>query len=238
MPSGPNKIFNAKLARTAALAAGLVSIGLLALMALSHPAAILAQVPWPTPPPAPVGIFPQVIPSSRITPVAAPPTPGSIAVKIDPIFAGPVPRVPPRPSAIIATSEPVPERRITLYLDAGVLDRTLQLTYEPLKVTQVPQTELGRHIQRAFQLSTYDQNASPVSPTFRYPLRLQLVVADLELASAGDDPARLYLAQFNPQNNRWIPLVTTYRPANATILARILQPGLFALIAQPAPVPR
>ncbi|MFH1140693.1 MAG: hypothetical protein V1724_03250, partial [Chloroflexota bacterium] len=95
-----------KIRRVAALIAWPGILVLLALfMGLFGPGAAVAQVPWPTPPPAPLGSFPLVVPASEIIQVPAPASPGSIAITVDPIFAGPVPRIPPRPSAIFVTGE-------------------------------------------------------------------------------------------------------------------------------------
>ena len=223
--------------RTAALIAWPTSLGLIALLvSLLGPSAARAQTPWPTPPPAPIGAFPQVIPASEITPVPAPTSPGSIALQVDPIFAGRVPRIPPRPSTTILSGEADTQDRITLHIDAGAIDRTLQLSYEPLAIDQVSHVESGRQIQRAFRLQAYDQTASVMTVPFQYPVRLSLHVQARELATTSNDPARLLLARFDTQHNRWLPLVTTYQATDATLMVRILQPGLFALIAQPPPV--
>ena len=228
-----------KLWRTAVLIIWPASLVLVAMIVgPSGPPAALAQVPpWPTPPPAPIGAFPQVIPASEITLVPAPASPGSMALQVDPIFAGPVPRIPPRPSATILTGEADAQDRLTLHIDAGAIDRTLQLTYEPLAIDQVPGAGPSRQIQRAFRLQTYDHTASAVNAPFRYPMRISLHALEREIATAGNDPAWLFLARFDVQRNRWLPLVTTYRVTDATLLVRILQTGLFALIAQPSPVP-
>ena len=216
------------------------SLGLLALVTgILGASAALAQVPvWPTPLPAPIGTFPRVISSSEITPVPAATSPGSIALQVDPIFAGPVPRIPPRASTTILTGEPSLEGRIAINIDAGAIDRTIQLTYQPLSVDQVPNAGPSRPIQRAFQLQTYDHTASVLDTAFKYPVRITLHVNDREVAASGDDPARLFLARFDAQNNRWLPLVTTYRSTESTLLVRVLRPGIFAVIAQPAPVLR
>ena len=202
------------------------------------PGAAVAQVPWPTPPPAPLGSFPLVVPASEIIPVKAPASPGSIAITVDPLFAGPMPRIPPRPSAIFVTGEGDAQERITVYVDAGAIDRTLQFTYEPLLSGQAPAVDRLRHVQRAFRLQTYDSKGSVVERAFRYPLRIALTLSQEEMAAAGNDPARHYLAWYDPQQKRWLPLVTTYRSTDSTLLVRILQPGLFALVAEPSPVPK
>ena len=216
------------------------SLGLVALVtAILGVSAALAQVPpWPTPPPAPIGTFPQVIRSSDITPVPAATSPGSVALQVDPIFAGPVPRIPPRASTTILTGEPSLEDRVAVNIYAGAIDRTIQLTYQPLSVDQVPEAGPSRLIQRAFQLQTYDHTASVLDTAFKYPVRITLHVLDRELAASGNDPARLFLARFDAQHNRWLPLVTTYRSTESTLLIRVLHPGIFAIIAQPAPVLR
>lgn len=204
-------------------------------MALESPTKAGAQVPWPTPPPAPVGLFPQVIPASQIKPVPAPATPGSIALQVDPIFAGAVPRVPPRASTTIVTGETSEYEKVTLQIDAGALDQTLQLTYEPVAPGKVPQTGPARQARRAFWIRTYDYAGSAVTPTFRYPVRLILTVSADELAASGNDPARLLLAWFDPAGNRWLPLVATYRVADNSLLVRVLHPGLFVLMTEPSP---
>ncbi len=223
--------------RVGALIAWPAILVLLALfMTLFVPGAAVAQVPWPTPPPAPLGSIPVVVPASEIIPVPAPAGPGSIALTVDPIFAGTVPRIPPRPSAIFATAEGDAQERITVYVDAGAIDRTLQFTYEPLLAGQVPSVDRSRHIQRAFRLQTYDTTGTVVESVFRYPLRITLTLSEEEMAAAGNDPARDYLAWYDPERKSWRPLVTTYRFTDSTLLVRILQPGLFALIAEPSPV--
>jgi len=227
-----------KIWRIGALVAWPAILVLLALyMGLFGPGSAVAQVPWPTPPPAPVGSFPLVIPTSEITPVPAPGSLGSIAITVDPIFAGPIPRLPPRPSAIIVTGE-TGEEQITLYVDAGAIDRTLQFTYEPLLAAQAPAVDRLRTVQRAFRFQTYDHKGSVVEPVFKYPLRIVLTLSQEEMAVANNDPARHYLAWFDPQHNRWLPLVTTYNSIDSTLLVRVLHSGLFALIAEPPPVPK
>lgn len=204
-------------------------------MSLLSSGAAVAQAPWPTPPPAPMGSFPLVIPASEIIQVTAPASPGSTAVTVDPIFAGLVPRIPPRPSAVVVMGEADPMDRVTLYVDAGAIDRTIQFTYEPLPLARVPVADRAQHIQRAFRLQTYNHKGSVEERTFKYPLRISLTLSPEEMATAGNDPARHYLAWFDPQRSRWLPMVGAYHSLDSTLLVRILQPGLFALIAEPAP---
>ena len=202
------------------------------------PAVAGAQVPWPTPPPGPSGFYPQVIPSSEVKPISAPKSPGSIAVQVDPIFAGPVPRIPPRPSTTIVTGEANTENRVTLHIDAGAIDKTLQLTYEPINVDMVPSPGSRHQIQRAFRIETYTHSGLITEEIFPYPIRLTLRIHDQNIATVGSDPSRILLARFNPQRNEWVHLVTTYQPKDSRILVRILRTGLFALIAHHSPVPR
>jgi hypothetical protein len=176
-----------------------------------------------------------VIPASEITAVLAPASPGSIAVQVDPIFAGSMPRIPPRPSTLIATVEQDPADRVTIHIDAGAIDRTVQLTYEPMGLGLVPVVGPGKRIQRAFRIQTYDHTGTPVDLSFRFPVRIVISAWDSERAAVSDDPARLLLAWFDPTRDRWLPLVTTFRPADGTLLARVLEPGLFAVIALPGP---
>ncbi len=192
--------------------------------------------PWPTPPPGPVGVIPEVVPANEVTPVPVPSAPGSIALQVDPIFAGPVPRFPPRPSIPVETGESDPQDRVTLEFDAGALLRTAQLTYQPLPVGLAPAPPTGRRLLRAFQLSLYDPKGAPITPTFKFPVRMSLHPRPQDVAAAGNNPARLLLARYDDQAQHWQPLVTTSSHAGDTIMARILQPGLYALIAIPAPL--
>ena len=223
--------------RIVALAAWPVSLAVIGLVAgfLGAPR-VDAQVSWPTPPPAPIGFFPEVIPASEITAVPAPGSPGSIAVQVDPIFAGPMPRIPPRASTLIATIEPDAADRVTLHFDAGSIDRTIQLTYEPLRLGLVPVSGPGAQIQRAFRIQIYDHTGAPLDLSFRFPVRIVVGYRDSDRAYVSGDPARLLLARYDPVREWWQPLVTTLRPADGTLLARVLEPGLFAVIALPDPI--
>lgn len=195
-----------------------------------------AQVPWPTPPPAPVQALAQVIPVFQITPVPAPARPGALAAQIDPIAGGPVPRVPPQPFAPLVAGGPSPEQQVTFEIPAGSMDRTLQFTYEPLVLGEAPQAPSDLRLQRVFRLLTFDHTARPASIQFRRPVRLLLRPTMDELQAAGNDPARLLLAWFDPERNRWLPLVTTFDATQDTVMARILKPGLLALAAVPPPL--
>ena len=222
---------------TAIPVAWVVALGLAALLSsILGPTKAVAQTPWPTPPPAPIGTFPQVIPAFEIVPVPAPGEPGSMALQVDPIFAGPVPRIPPRPSTPIVTGETDPQSRVTLRFDAGTIDQTVQLTYQPLRIDQTQPAPPGSQIRRAFRVRLFDHKAIPMDTSFRYPVRLILSPHESDLTAASDDPARLLMARFDPDGNRWQRLVTTYQSASNTLSAQILRPGLFALVAQPPPV--
>ena len=200
-----------------------------------QPPDVLAQS-WPTPPPAPIGDFPRVIPSNEIVPVAAPAASGSIALQVDPIFAGTVPRIPPRPAVIVVTGEPSPLDRVTMQIDAGAIDQTVQLTYQPLTFSEFPTAPQGSRIQRAFRIQLFDQAAVSASMSFKYPVQLILSPSQSQMAVAGHDPSRLLLARFDDDSNRWQRLVTNFHTGDNAILVRILNPGLFALIALPPPV--
>ena len=202
-----------------------------------EPPDALAQA-WPTPPPAPIGAFPRVIPGVEVVPVSAPAASGSIALQVDPIFAGPVPRIPPRPSTIVFTGEADPLDRVTMQIDAGAIEQTVQLTYQPLTFSEIPAAPPGNQIQRAFRIQLFDHKAVPASTSFRHPVQLIISPGPSQLAAAGHDPARLLLARFDPDTNRWQRLVTNFRSDDGSILVRILDPGLFALISLPSPVSR
>ncbi|MBI4338740.1 MAG: hypothetical protein HY680_02160 [Chloroflexi bacterium] len=197
----------------------------------------LAQLPWPTPPPGPIGSFPEVVPANQVTPVAAPATPGSIALQIDPIFQGPVPRIPPRPSVAVSSAESDLQDRVTWEFDAGSLGRTTQLVYVPLPLPSAPGTGQGQTLVRAFRMDMYDTKGAPASPAFKIPVRLTLHPRPQERAASGGDPSRLLVALYEPEQGRWQPLVTNYDPAKGTLLVRTFRPGLYGLLALPAPVP-
>lgn len=222
------------------LLAWAVALVVLALVGATRgaPPMVAQAQSWPTPPPAPIGAFPRVVPVLQITPVPAPSGRGSMATQLDPIFAGPVPRLPPRPSTAVVTGELDPAERVTLHIDAGVLDQTVQITYQPLSPNGIPPPSGGALIQRAFQVLVYDYRATLATASFKYPIRLVLRPTEGDMAAAAGDPARLLLARYDSDANRWQNLVTTYRPFDGTLTVRILRPGLFAVIAQPPPVLR
>ena len=216
-----------------------VGLGLLALLILriDSPAA-LAQAPWPTPPPASLGSPLQVIPASQVTPLPAPATPGGIVVQLDSIFAGYLPRIPPRSVTPIISGETDVEDRITLEFEAGATYRTLQLSYEPIPVGAVPPAVPGHAIQRAFRIAMFDHNNAPVAAEFACPVRLELHARHHEQQAVGNELARLLLARLDDHGTSWLPLVTVFDPKDGTVMARIVRPGLFALIAFPPPVPQ
>ncbi|MBI4311753.1 MAG: hypothetical protein HY681_08215 [Chloroflexi bacterium] len=224
-------------ARFWGLAAPLAALGILLGIVAARPQAALAQLaPWPTPPPGPVGFIPEVIPSSLMTPVAAPSTPGGIALQVDPLFAGPVPRDPPRPAVIVESGESNPQARVTLEFVSGALVRTVQLTYQPVAVGLAPAPVAGQRVLRAFQVTLYDAKGAAVTPTFRIPVPMSLHPSAAEKAAAGGDESRLLIARYDPDAKRWLPLLTRYDSARNTLYTPIMQPGLFAVIAIPAPV--
>lgn len=218
-------------------AAAVLVLVLAAAFLLGRSSRVLAQLtPWPTPPPGPVGTLPEVIPANEVTPVAAPVTPGGIAVQVDPIFAGPVPRNPPRPAVWVISGEPDPQDRIALEFDAGALVRTVQLTYEPVSPGAAPRPVSGQRVVRAFRLRLYDTKGAPSTLAFKLPVRMVLRPKPEELLASGNDAARLLVARYEEGRGRWLPLVTNYDPGSGTLLARIFQPGLYGLLAVPAPV--
>lgn len=196
----------------------------------------LAETPWPTPPPSPIGPLPRVIPASQVIPVSAPETLGGIAVQLDPIFAGILPRIPPLISTSIVTGESDPQDRATIEFEVGTINRTIQLRYQPLPIGQVPPVSPGRSVQRAFQFEIFDHAGAPVPVEFARPVRLKLQAQQDERLAGAAEPARLLLARLDSQTNTWLSLVTIFDFNNDTIMARVIQPGIFALIAQPPPV--
>lgn len=219
------------------LAAAALVLALAVAILLGRSSQVLAQLtPWPTPPPGPVGTLPDVIPANEVTPVASPLTPGGIALQVDPIFAGPVPRNPPRPAVRVMSGEPDSGDRITLEFDAGALVRTVQLTYEPVSPFAAPSPVSGQRVVRAFRLRLYDTKGAPSALAFKIPVRMTLRPKPEEVFASGNDAARLLVARYDEGRGRWEPQVTAYDPGRNTLLARIFQPGLYGLLAAPAPV--
>ncbi len=218
-------------------AAGL-GISALLVLQVGFPEALAQSAPWPTPPPAPLGPLPDVVPASQVNPIPAPAVSGSIAVQLDPVFGGILPRIPPRSFTPVFSGDADPQNRVTLEIEAGAINRTIQLSYQPLSAGEVPLGGPGRFLQRVFQVKTYDHTGAPLPVEFARPVRLRLHVRQDELQAAGDLPARLLLARLDTENDRWLPLVTAFNPRDGSIMARILRPGTFALIAEPVPVSR
>ncbi|MBI4202407.1 MAG: hypothetical protein HY532_04735 [Chloroflexi bacterium] len=208
----------------------------IAALLMQAPAARAQLPPWPTPPPGPVGGFPEVVPANEVTSVAAPVAPGSIALQVDPIFAGAVPRSLPRPMVQVVTAETDSQARVFLEFPAGSLTRTAQLTYEPVAIGLAPGPGPGQRLMRTFRLSLYDPKGAPTTPIFKVAVRMTLHPQPDDLAAAGNDQSRLFLARYDEGRRQWQPLVTNYYPANNSLTAHILQPGLFAVMTMPAPL--
>ena len=94
--------------------------------------------PWPTPPPGPVGPVPTVIPCRQITAIAVPTRLGAVAAVVNPLFPGPVPRIPPVATTIIRSAESEPGELVQLAIEAGTVPVTFQLLYEPVDSATLP----------------------------------------------------------------------------------------------------
>lgn len=216
-----------------ALLAGLAVVGVVSLL-VGTPG-VLATA-WPTPPPAPVGALPDVVPASKVTPVPAPEVPGGVAQQVDPIFAGLVPRIPPRPFVPFVGGEPDPANRVEVEFPAGSLPRTVQVTYEPLASERTAPVEEGSRVLRAFAVNIFDAAGAPIDLTFSAPVRMAVSFSAEDIEASGGDPTRLVLARYEEKRERWNPLLTDHQLGKAKLLVRILRPGVFAVIAEPPPV--
>jgi len=198
---------------------------------------VQAQVPWPTPPPGPSTRPLTVIPADQVVPVAAAQKPGSIAATINPVWPGPLPRIPPLPSIPLITSEPDPQERVQIVIEAGTFLETFQMTYEPIAASDAPRPLRGQHLRRAFRIRTFDHRGQETPLEFSRPVKVMVRYQHQDLEAAGGDPGALFMARWDASSDTWVPLVTAVMPQEQAIAIRILSPGLLALIAEPDPVP-
>ena len=205
--------------------AGLVTTGLAlscALILITSSDPILADVPWPTPPPGPQAAAPNVI-ATGIVPAQVPAVPGSTLWVIPPL-AMPVPRFPPVPSSSFDAPDGV---RITS--DAGSIITTVQLTYEPVQIDKARPAVPGQELRKAFTLRAFDHEAGSIRLDLRRPLVLEIPVRDL--TRSFETPDRLLIARYHDSAG-WVPLVTHYHRSLGVLRARVLELGQFAVLAE------
>ena len=198
------------------LIAGAVSVGIVGLAN--------AEPRWPTPPPAPPAPDPRI--ETDITPVPIPPIDGATRWVVQPIPQGSIPVIPPLASD---TFEAPGHLKVTI--EAGSLDRTIQLTYVPLPVDQAPLPERLQSVVKAFDLLAFDHRGRILHPALRRPWVLEVSIDTL--GGAVSDPGRLIFARF--EQGRWLPLVTYYFRHDNRLLVRVLKTGRFAVLAERPP---
>ena len=210
--------FSQSLPLTLKLAAAVVFAAILTVGAINL---VSAQQEWPTPPPAaraPTPVFEPVTILAESTPVR-----GAARWVIQPIPQGEIPAVPP----VLRETLHAPGH-LSLAIEAGSLDRTIQLVFGPLDIDSLPAPEASQRLIKGFDLAFFDTRGQPTTPTIRRPLVLEVLTDDL--SSFGDDPSRLVFARF--EDGRWLPLVTTYFRTEKRLVVRILELGRFAVLVE------
>ena len=192
------------------------------LVALTNATPITADVPWPTPEPGPESPVPKII-DSNIKPVVVPAVAGAISWVILPLVMT-VPRFPPVPSSSFQAPD-----RVSLTIDAGSIDTTIQLVYEPILLPDAPRPIAGQEVRKAFDLRTFDHEADPVTVNLRRPWVLEIPAR--VLTKSFEKPERLLVARYD-KDKGWMPLVTSYHRDRELLEVRILKVGLFAVLAE------
>lgn len=184
---------------------------------------VRAQPPWPTPPPAAPWPTPVRVPFSRVTPV---PREGGWVRTVQPAVPPPFPIVPPQPSLLLPGRSA--EAPVRLRVEPISLPFTLQIRYRPLSPEEVPPLPPGGgRLLGPFRLETFDARGRPVLPSLRRPWLLAVRVPE------GVDPGRALLVRY--EEGAWRPLLTVWDPHTGELRARILRPGLFAVLEEAAP---
>lgn len=200
----------------------IVGLGLsVTLAVLANGGQLLAEVPWPTPPPGPEARIPNVIDPASVNPVEVPQVPGAASWVILPLSA-PIPRFPPVPSSSVESPD-----GLRLTSDAGSIDTTTQLLYTPVSLDESPGSTKYQEVQKLFELKAFDHGASRISLELHRPWLLELPVR----ASYGD-PTRLVIARYD-KDRGWQPLVTSYHRSRGVVQAGVLELGMFAVLFEP-----
>ena len=193
-----------------------------ALIVLTNSASILADVPWPTPPPGPQPPGVRVI-DSDIKPAAVPSIPGAISWVVLP-QAMSVPRFPPVPRSPFGAPDGV-----RIVSDAGSITSTVQLVYEPLSIEGLPPPGPGAALRKVFDLRAFDHQAKRITLNLRRPWVLEVPIDGL--TRSFEEPSRLLLARYD-ESEGWVPLVTTYHRRRGMLETRLLDVGRFAVIME------
>lgn len=195
-------------------------------MAVNGTAISAQEAPWPTPPPG-APFTPPVLQEPVEVSAALP---GSSTLVVFPQWPGQIPLVPPVPQTTLVFESTNEHPPITLVVDAGTDDHTLQIRYTSLAVEGLPAPNQGRTLLRPFLLEPFDALAEPVSTAFARPVKMTISVATL--ISAGIQGDHLLVASLDAEEGLWHPLITTYYPGSDTIEVRLLAFGTIALLQE------
>ena len=186
---------------------------------------ILADVPWPTPPPGPQPPIPKVIGGADIKPADVPhDVPNAISWVILPRLMV-LPRFPPIPSTSFQSLDGV-----RIISDAGSIHSTVQLVYEPIPIDDAPPIGPYQNLQKVFDLRAFDHESKRITLDLRRPWVLEVSIQGL--TRSFEDPTRLLIAHYD-ENRGWVPLITHYYRGRGILQARVLKAGLFAVLAEP-----
>ena len=207
----------------------LVAVGILlsgGLVILNDERPLMADTHWPTPPPGPQASPAKVILEKDIKRVRVPAVPGAISWIVQPLAMS-IPRFPPVPSSSFRSPEGV-----LIVSDAGWIDTTVQLVYEPVDLddSRVRPPGSGQKLRQVFDLRAFDHRANRIDLKLLRPWILEVPVQGL--TNAFEEPDILLLSRYD-KDEGWVPLVTTYFLKRGVLQARVLTTGLFGIIAEP-----
>ena len=171
------------------------------------------------PPPGPGLPVPRVINPSDVKPVSVPAVPGATSWIVLPL-APTNPQFPPVPHSVFESSDGTHIR-----VDAGSIDTTVQIVYEPIPLEKAPAGSSRQELIRVFRLSAANHNGDSIHLQILRPLVL-------EVPAIGRDPSRVMLAVYD-KDSGWTPLVTAYHKARGVLQTRLLELGQFAVLGEP-----
>ena len=135
-----------------------------------------------------------------------------------------IPRFPPVPSFPFQSPDGV-----RVVSDAGSIQRTIQLLYEPIPVDKAQSPGPRQQLRKVFDLRAFDYRAKETDLELLRPWVLEVLVGGL--TEAFEDPGRLLLARYEDSKG-WVPLITHYHRTRGILQARVLRVGRFAVLAE------
>ena len=207
---------------------GIVSVGIALCAVLMLVSVSEAQAPWPTPPPAQLLIPPTGVEEANIVPITNPEAPGASSMIVQPIPAFSLPRIPPLPETVFASSDKDPFQRVRIHIESASTRQTLQLVYSPIPVEIAPSGSDRFQALRAFNLRAFDSNAKITQPIIHRPWAVHI---PLPHQTGPDlDPRSLLIARYDSKERDWVPLVTSHFTEKRFLSGRILRTGSFAIV--------